>query len=538
MGSISIVDYTIGYGGTLENFRSAQRLRSEGFGYLLSQPEAVIEFRNKSDKVIKYVHFEAYFIDRVGEVVPWLQTVGDITTFTGPLEPKRTARVLTPSVLDSQQMINSMHFEKVAVEYMDGTREIIERKELYLEFMEPEIVQQLKQIDFNGPDCKRQMDAFVAWSEQFGVNRVQIRFLFDEILRMQEAQELTVDGEEYETVKDAEKANGEIQQFLRSVKEISGNDREKMKEMMDALEASGILSKDKYIDYLRDRLEAEDIRYRTVKDILFDTREEAETAREEASVLADISSVVKDKTSIAQVEKLVSDLQTGKWKEEATKYLEYCQEVMKEQDRLDASVTYREYETIGELVDELCPLMVTAHKAGALNVVNPDWDKMYSVILDKLCIVNGQRINKPEDAIRAHYKWIEHAKGYYKYRTEKAVGSGLLSKLKTGITGVVYKNYEAEYLSLTKNETVPLPNDGKEFEEQTMKIFFQECTLQIDFFDELLKDYKKLLGKKIKAEDCKLDMSKLFVPPIKVDQATINEILGRLFPSLNRREFY
>lgn len=534
MGGISIIKYTIGFGNE-ESFESASSLRAQGREWVLKSPEVLIEFRNQSTKTIKYAHFITYFVDRVGNVFHYVLAGDEITKYTGPLEPNEVDKVVASGRINDDHMTTSdIRISGVKIEYMDGTRESYSYDGIYLEYKEKEIVEKLKQIDFYGENCKAEIKSLLAWVEICGVDKKQLKALFDEILKSIEREKLEVDGCLYKSIGDAVSADEEIHQIMDLIKKTSGNDVAGIKKIKDQLAESIIESKNKYIEYLDKQLVEEDIRYRTVKEIEFDSRENADIARSEAEKFNVITKSIKDKNTISDLYEQVNSLQTDEWRERLAKYLDNAKGIIDAQDTLAVNTVEKDYEKIGDLVAALCPLLLLDYKAKKLNVINSDWYAMYKILRDKLCIVNGSVIDDPEEAIKAQYKWIEHAKGYYKYKNEKANQSGFLSKLKTGITGVVYKNYEAEYLSLTKNETIPLPNDGAENKSKTLEYFLMNYYSEVEIFNIYFDKYVKFINKTTNIATCEMNVSDLYIRKEKIDQSYINSVLARMFPSINR----
>lgn len=92
----------------------------------MTNSQGRIIFRNCSNKVIKYVFFEAYLINRVGDIYDDSWGRNDAARFTGPLQPGEIGIAYTRDKIDSHQEAADVYLKEITIEYMDGSSETID----------------------------------------------------------------------------------------------------------------------------------------------------------------------------------------------------------------------------------------------------------------------------------------------------------------------------------------------------------------------------------------------------------------------------
>ena len=83
------------------------------------------DFRNTGNKVIKYASFFFTFINRVYDAVGR----GGVK-FTGPLQPGETSKGVLWEKAIYDETVAGVFLDGVAVEYMDGTSEVIHHNDV------------------------------------------------------------------------------------------------------------------------------------------------------------------------------------------------------------------------------------------------------------------------------------------------------------------------------------------------------------------------------------------------------------------------
>lgn len=400
------------------------------------------------------------------------------------------------------------------------------------------IAQKLSSINYCvEAEFEDKADNFCKWAESFGIQTEPYRKSFEKIRELLENNKKTVDGNNYETVEDAEAQEKLLKELILKVSNTSGNDIQMIAEIMSELEKSGIRSKDKYISYLRGELELENERFCNVKGVMYDNRDDAEQARKDAVLL---DSMFRDaqflsKESIDAFSERVGNIATADLRELYSAYIGVCMQMLDEEmNEVNRQETDAEYHTRKAFAEVFYIEYARMRKAHHVRTVQKEYDEWYTKLYYRYTTVNGQACNSPQEADKAYFKALEHARGYLQYITEKnAEKKSLFSKIKTGVTGIVYKNYEAEYNALTENGTRMLPND--DIKEDKIAIAelasVSENTLTA-FQNEMSEKYQRI-SIESKISDKSMDMDRLFVKTDPVCAEEICAVLREAFPNIS-----
>ena len=399
------------------------------------------------------------------------------------------------------------------------------------------IAQKLSSINYcEEAEFEDKADSFCKWAESFDIKTEPYLKSFEKIRELLKNNKRIVDEINYETLEDAEAREKLLKELILKVSNTSGNDIQMIAEIMSELEESGIQSKDKYIRYLRGELELENERFCNVKGVIYDNRDDAEQARKDAVLL---DSMLRDaqflsKESIDAFSERVGNIATADLRELYSAYLGVCMQMLDEEindvNRQEANAEYHTRKAFAEVFYTEYARMRKAHH---VRTVQKEYDEWYTKLYYRYTTVNGQACNSPQEADKAYFKALEHARGYLQYITEKnAEKKSFFSKIKTGVTGIVYKNYEAEYNALTENGTKTLPDD--DIKEDKIAIAelasISENTLTA-FQNEMGEKYQRIsIGNRI--ADKSMDMGGLFVKTAPVSAEEICAVLREAYPHI------
>lgn len=301
------------------------------------------------------------------------------------------------------------------------------------------------------------------WAEKNGVETTGIDEKIQKLREAIEESVLSEDGETYSTVDEAEKARSFLQDFSARLYSTSIADLDGLNALLKEIQESSVLSKEKYIQAIKEKLDEADRLNRTVRGIVYSTREEADTARAESKKMKqeiNLSSIA----SWDDVDKYVAiaqSLVTVELKDSYVGYLNLLKEVCDAQKELvSRNVDYINLSTPG-CYTVLVDAMVVQMKAESLGINVSKFVQWHSEIKSKYLTINGQLCPNLVTAFDKYIAAVEHAKLYFQYLTEKnsTAQKGFLSKMKTGVTGVLYAGYEGEYNFVTANGTMDIPNN-------------------------------------------------------------------------------
>lgn len=402
--------------------------------------------------------------------------------------------------------------------------------ELYKEGKIKEILSKMNYFSLDGiKDCKNEL---LEWAALYHVDTKLYEQNLEAVWTLVEERERIVDGLVYETKENAEYNKNEVLEYIGQVKDTSANDIETINRILGGLETSEIKSKDKYITYLKEELKKEDIRYKSIKGFSFDTREEARIAREKAEEIDKLLFNIANGKELSEVKEKISALEAKVLQELYTAYLNKSEEIWNNQTNRISN----DYENADlsrkELMREYHSADLLRKDAGRYGCLNQEYVEWFERFTEYCTTVNGVKYNTPHEADKAYFKWIEHARHYLTYITEKnAAKKSLFGSLKNATTGLVYKNYEADYNSLTENGSKAIPNDPKD----DLKALKDDMVI----FDNMLTSNEKEFTEKhtkirlsSKMENKSMDMSSLYIETLPVCAKEVKQIMEESCPDI------
>lgn len=390
----------------------------------------------------------------------------------------------------------------------------------------------LEDIDYYDLEALEKAEERVSeWGFMYGRDTL---FIYEHIERVRgvlQKNALTVDGYKYESTEEAEACKKTILGWIDDIKATSGNDVVSMSAILSRVEESNVKSRDKYAKYLKSELEKEDKRSRTVKNVLYDSREAAAKARGDAG---NVEALIKDMSSEEKIQaarEAANGMETSELSKMYSKYIDECESAWKAQQLEHYKSEKEKCSSRKELGLLFYEIIQIRDKARRLNCANKDFLAWVEEFKKEYCTVNGQLVSE-NDADKLYFKWIEHARQYLQYIQEKNnTKKTLFGSLKNAATGLVYKNYEGEYNSITDNGTKPIPTDNS---EDLGSLNAAQTTAHSGFMKyskELDAEYEKM-KLSCDIEEVTLDVGNLFAQTEKVDINIIQNIMVACCPGL------
>ncbi len=389
------------------------------------------------------------------------------------------------------------------------------------------MVEELSNIDYyNADKLAGEKEKYLAWAKSYGFDTVSTENAFAKIDQLHVLKRKTEDGFVYSAEEEAVSANRFINEMIFKVQNTDANSVEDIEKLIREYENSTIQSKDKYIQYLQIALQEEDIRFRTVKGKLYDSREAATDARKDALFVDEV--LARTFGSKEEIEKAINDITNNvsiELKTQALEKLSLTKQCWEEQETCrEANMNVLNYER-----KELSCAFAVARKlydiAETLHINNDVYNVWFHDLEGKMLTVNGVKHVSAEDADKAYCKWVSHAEAYLKYITEKnSEKKSFFSSLKNNVTGLVNKNYESDYNAITDNGIKAIPKFTKE--DVT---FTTTCHTQtISETKQRKSDINKIsieLDKLSDVEKAQLSAESLYTITLPISASEINEIL-------------
>lgn len=347
-------------------------------------------------------------------------------------------------------------------------------------YKEKMLENKLRSISFyNQETFGDETETFCSWLESFHIEREPYERAFRSVSELFLRNSKVMDGKCYETVELKEDKEEVLKNILEKIKATSGNDIDAIRGMISELESSGILSKDKYVNYLNQELELENQRFCCVKDVMYADRSTAEQARKDVILLDGLfeGAEFSSKEQMEKVKAEVRNIVTEDLRELYMEYSDVCMQILTEQDSMERPAVDMEYTTRREFAEAFYRAYELFQKASYVRAELKEYTEWFQEYKKKYQTVNGQFIDGLERADDVYFTLLENVRGYAKYLAEQSSEKkGFFSKIKTGFTGFLYKEYEQEYMALTGNGTKALPNDNIETDKLVIGEYRDACT--------------------------------------------------------------
>lgn len=365
-------------------------------------------------------------------------------------------------------------------------------------------------------------------AKEFGEDTLKFEQCFDSVDRLLEDNDKKVDGFVYDSVDVAKKEKDKIESIVARINNTNGNNIDEINVIIKELEEADFLSKEKYISYLKGVLEEEDTRFRTVLGKLYSTRDEAAQAREDANTLktAFKNQVIDSEEKFLQLQELVNNIATTDIKEIYATYMEKCKEILEYQkEKIGTTVDFHD-KPRKDYAKFFYISYLMYKKTEFIHVMLPEYASWFDNLFVQYRTVNGKLYEAPLDADKAYIKLIEHARSYLKYISEtKSEKKSFFGVLKTSVTGIVYKNYEAEYNDVTQNGTKPIPEDKKEDYDMQIKSSATTTGEMLEYYRHSIEDATQRLKLSSKIQDKAINVSRLVEITKPIDASAVSSIM-------------
>lgn len=299
--------------------------------------------------------------------------------------------------------------------------------------------------------------------ENSGVDGTDYLSAFDTLIQRAREAARFVDGIVYEDDDLAGKARRELKELFEKTHEISGNKEDEIRQILDQVNTYSCKSRQKYAQYLEEALRRADLRYRNVKNIMFETREQAEQARKECETFeALLKEPCKSMADIQALKEKAEGMETSV-RDIYTQLVACMNTVWNRQDILYSTKALYRPEKRTEYTSMWYEATELFRSGQLLHLENEAYLKWYDMMNKDFLTVKGTVYNTALEANRAYYKVLGHAIAYKKYMDEKNnTSKGFFSSLKNSFSGLWTENYQEDFSWLTLGGSRYLPPDTEE----------------------------------------------------------------------------
>lgn len=298
---------------------------------------------------------------------------------------------------------------------------------------------------------------------QGGVESKDYMAAFDELVKIAGTYARNVDGILYEDDTSADKARKELKSLFERTDEMSGNKEDEIRSIIQDVEQFSCQSRQKYISYLEEALKRAELRYKTVKNMMFDSREEAQKARKECE---DFEALLASPCGSPQeLEKLrnCADAMETKVKELYAHLAGVMGDVWNRQDILYSTKALYRPEKRNAYTAMWFEALELFNAGEIIGIKNDSYLKWYEMMRRDFLTVKGVMYDNAQEANRSYYKVLSHAIAYKKYIDEKNNASkGFFSSLKNSVSGLWAEKYQDDFGWITLGGTRFLPPDTEE----------------------------------------------------------------------------
>ncbi len=286
---------------------------------------------------------------------------------------------------------------------------------------------------------------------------------FDTLIQKAREAARFVDGIVYEDDDLAGKARRELKELFEKTHGISGNKEDEIRQILDQVNAYSCKSRQKYADYLEEALKRADLRYRNVKNIMFDTREQAGQARKECETFEGLlKAPCKSKADIQGLKEKAEGMETCV-RDIYTQLAACMNRVWNRQDILYSEKALYRPEKRTEYTSMWYEATELFQSGQILHLENEAYLKWYDMMNKDFLTVKGVVYNTALEANRAYYEALGHAIAYKKHMDEKNnTSKGFFASLKNSVSGIWSEKYQEDFEWLTLGGSRYLPQDTEE----------------------------------------------------------------------------
>ena len=280
------------------------------------------------------------------------------------------------------------------------------------------------------------------------------------IISRYEAIDLKVDGFNYETKEQADNARRERDIMDKTLLSYTVNDEKPLLELRENIEKNFTsLSRSKYLDFVDTELKAYDLRYRTVNEKVYETREEADTVRAQIRELAGMISDIQI-NSAEDAAALKNKAEAAAPAEINAPYLERCGVIADVYGHAEEFYNKYRDNITGTRADQTLVLAEAQSIIDKLSRVNVRNDEMFNYLngeIEAFKTVMNKTYPNVIEATDAYYAGLEKAYKYKEYLDQKSEKKSFFGKLKETVQGVAAMFNEASYNYFSEKGTRDLP---------------------------------------------------------------------------------
>ncbi len=361
--------------------------------------------------------------------------------------------------------------------------------------------------------------------QRMGVSNESWLVPLDKILALYNKSEMSCDGHIYDDVEEYNVAKAELNEFREFTSNLDGNDESVLLEIKNKVEKYHSVSKEKYLNFIKQALEDYDCRYRVVEDVEYATREEADDVKAGLDFVADLI----EKTDLSDIKKL----QSAKDRITASNYScspvqkcsEYITDCMEAIEELNGKINKKEYTGRLEQASYMYDLMLSYHKTKFLNCVEESTRAILEEMLTDFRTINDKNCSTFLDANQTYYKKLNNAHLYLKNIVQKVEGKkSFFSKIADGTKELLYKGYEPDYNYFCNiyGDVLPeIPADIK----TTLSNMDKEYNANFSQLQSEYQDKYQALGERWTLEETVLEGNSILEDEYVVTNEEINEIV-------------
>ena len=274
---------------------------------------------------------------------------------------------------------------------------------------------------------------------------------------------LVFDNVEYSTVDESLRAQKTLFDVIDNVSNIDENDREKISACINTLEDSNIKSKQKYLDFLNRKLQEANTNAKSVFGIELDNEQMANEALKQCQIVYDtFSNEIFD--SVLNLSQFKNYIENNLDNRISIGYLNRIDDLINIfNESMSYCKKYDRYHFTNRW--EYTNAVVEGEKIQVLlnsfNLINDEFDKVFVRLKKDYVNVFGIEYSSIDIAIEKYVNLVNHAKAYKKSQDEKreSKNKGFFNSLKAGVSSALNSRYETDYLRVTNNGTISIPDD-------------------------------------------------------------------------------
>lgn len=280
------------------------------------------------------------------------------------------------------------------------------------------------------------------------------------------ASALVFDGMHYDNLDVVLEANRFLNDLRTKVRSTKENDRDSLKEFINQLQESNLLSKDKYIQGFENVISIQNRNAKFLLNVEFNTEEEA--TKNKATYNLICHKIFDNQiTNIQLIDECLNTAELEldeRIKGNVINLLEiykdlFIKSISYEKTNANELVTMPRFEYSKSIID----MEIIDRLMNRYGLQNDVFKSLYQNLKSQYLVVFGTQCASVEDAIKEYVNCVKHARAYKKTLDEKATEKkGFFGKLKQNIVGAWNSQYEGDYNRVTLNGMKTIPEEDDE----------------------------------------------------------------------------